>query len=100
MILSERIHDARVIPIEWSMSSASGLTQWVGLSRGRWEDDTLVVETRNFHKKKTFVGSTEQMRLVERFTRLSADQMEYKFTVDDPTTWSAPWTAIPGKRNR
>jgi hypothetical protein len=93
-ILNEQVHSVRTIPTDGRQHLDPDIPMWAGSSSGRWEGDTLVVETRNFHKKKTFVGSTEQMRLVERFTRLSADQMEYKFTVDDPTTWSAPWTAI------
>src|SRR5204863_49026 len=68
----------------------------IGYSRGRWEGDTLVVETRNFSEKVDFanlLGSGGELRLIERFTRIDADTIDYRFTVEDPTTWTRPWTA-------
>ena len=67
--------------------------QWVGDSRGRWEGDTLVVDTTNFLRDTSFRGSSKNLRLVERFTRVDADTLLYEFTVEDPRTWTTPWTA-------
>jgi hypothetical protein len=71
----------------------------VGDSRGRWEGDTLVLETTNFSEKGTGTISLrvtidENLHLIERFTRADADTLLYEFTVDDPTTWTSPWTAV------
>jgi hypothetical protein len=99
MILTEMIHDARVIPLDNRPAPPAGLKQWVGVSRGRWEGETLVVETTNFNGRNPVGGgrganSSEHVKVTERFTRISDDQIEYKFTVDDPHTWSRPWTAL------
>ena len=94
MILSEMIHDARIIPLDDPANPLTGVQQWIGLSRGRWEGDTLVVETTNFNGKNPFQGSGDRMRVTERFTRVSGDVIEYRFTVDDPGTWDRPWTAV------
>ena len=94
MILSEMIHDARIIPLDDPAAPSAGVRQWIGLSRGRWEGDTLVVETTNFNGRNPFRGSGERMRVTERFTRVSDDVIEYRFTVDDPGTWDRPWTAV------
>ena len=64
-----------------------------GSSRGHWEGETLVVETANFNGKYPIRGSSEQIRLSERFTRVDADTIRYQFTVDDPATWTKPWSA-------
>jgi hypothetical protein len=66
---------------------------WTGYSRGRWEGNTLVVETTNFNGKIGFRGSDEQLRLTERFRRAGADTLIYEFTVDNPTAFTRPWTA-------
>lgn len=101
MILSEMIHDARVIPLEGHASPATGVSQWVGLSRGRWEGETLVVETTNFNGKNPFYGSGYQMVVTERFTRTADEVIMYRFTVDDPGTWDRPWTAeLPMQKTR
>lgn len=70
------------------------MRQWAGISRGRWEGDTLVVETANFSDKAAIQGSSvsEALHVVERFTRVSADRILYRFTVDDPITWTRPWS--------
>jgi hypothetical protein len=94
MVLGEMIHDARIIPLDNRPAPPAGLTSWVGISRGRWEGDTLVVETTNFNGKNPFQGSSEQLKVTERFTRISDEQIEYKFTVEDPLTWERPWTAV------
>lgn len=104
VILVEMIHDARIIPLDGRPHLPQGVRQWLGDSRGHWEGDTLVVETTNFTDKVTdrtkFVfGSGESSRLVERFTRVDADTIDYQFTFEDPKTFSRPWTAsIPMNR--
>jgi hypothetical protein len=92
-ILIEMIHDVRIIPTDGRPHLPSGVRQWLGDSRGRWEGNTLVVETTNFTDKSQFRGSTENMRLTERFTRVSPDTLTYEFTVDDPATFTRPWSA-------
>ena len=94
MVLTEMIHDARIIPLDNRPAPAAGLKQWVGMSRGRWEGETLVVETTNFNGRNPFQGSSDQLKVTERFTRTSDDQIEYKFTVEDPLTWTRPWTVL------
>jgi hypothetical protein len=93
MILVEMLHDVRIIPLDGRPQMAQGVRQMMGSSRGRWEGNTLVVETTNFTDKTAFQGSSENMRLTERFTRVAEDTIRYQFTVDDPATWARPWTA-------
>jgi hypothetical protein len=93
MILTEMIHDVRIIPLDAAAQPPGNIRQWVGLSRGRWEGNTLVVETTNFNGKNPLEGSSENMRVTERFTRVAADAIQYTFTVEDPSTWTRPWTA-------
>jgi hypothetical protein len=92
-IYSEMIHDARVIPLDGRPHLGPHIRQWTGDSRGHWEGDTLVVDTTDFNGKAAFRGSTANMHLTERFTRADADTILYKFTVDDPATFTHPWTA-------
>jgi len=105
MVLTEMIHDARIIPIDNRPAPPAGLKQWVGMSRGRWEGDTLVVETTNFNGRNAIAAggggrgggggaSSDQLKVTERFMRISDEQIEYKFTVEDPLTWTRPWTAV------
>jgi len=101
MILVEMIHDARLIPLDGRPHLAPGIRQWLGDSRGHWEGNTLVVDTTNFNSKTAFRGSSENLHLVERFTRTDADTIRYEFTVDDPATFTKPWTAeIPMRKTR
>jgi hypothetical protein len=93
VILNEMIHDARIIPLDGRPHLRQHIRQWMGDSRGRWEGHTLVVDTANFSRETSFRGSSANMHLVERFTRVDADTITYEFTVDDPTTWTRPWTA-------
>ena len=93
MILFEQAHDVRIIPMDGRAHVARNIRQWVGDSRGRWEGDTLVIETTNFNGKNPLRGSSENMRVVERFTRLDANTIQYRFTVEDESTWTRPWTA-------
>ena len=83
----------RIIPTDGWPQLSGRIRQWAGDSRGRWEGDTLVVETANFNDKAAIQGSSAALRVVERFTRVSADRILYHFTVDDPTTWTRPWSA-------
>ena len=99
VIHTEMIHEARVVPLDGRPHAPSGMRLWLGDSRGRWEKDTLVVETTNFTGKSSFSGSiiarggsTAAMTLVERFTRVDRDTLLYEFTITDPQTWVRPWT--------
>jgi hypothetical protein len=98
-IQMEKIHDARIIPLDGRHHLPSSLRNYLGDSRGRWEGDTLVVETTNFHPIGNpfggyFTLSDHNLRLTERFRRTAADTLEYTFTVDNPTMWTRPWTAV------
>jgi hypothetical protein len=96
---TEMVHTARIIPIDGRPPLRSEVRQWSGDSRGRWEGDTLVVETSNFREDRGWRGSSGGMRLIERFTRVDAGVLEYTYTVIDPETWTSPWTAtIPLRR--
>jgi hypothetical protein len=92
LIFTEMIHDARVVPMDGRPHSSPNIRKWMGDSRGRWEGDTLVVDTINFTDKTSFRGSAANLHVIERFTRVDADSLEYRFTVDDPTTWTRAWT--------
>jgi hypothetical protein len=83
----------RVIPTNGRPHISERVRQWEGDSSGRWEGDTFVVDTTNFTEKTAFQGSSSALHVVERFTRVSADTVLYRFTVDDPNTWSRPWSA-------
>jgi hypothetical protein len=98
-ITLEKIHDTRIIPLDGRPHLASTMRNYLGDSRGRWEGDTLVVETTNFHPNGNpfggyFTLSDQNLRLIERFRRIAADTLEYTFTVDDPSMWTRPWTAV------
>ena len=93
VVFTEQIHDARIIPTDGRPHLPSDLHQWMGDSRGRWEGDTLVVETTNFNDEKYFRGASKGMHLVERFSRVDEDTLHYEFTVSDPASLTRPWTA-------
>jgi hypothetical protein len=84
----------RVIPVNGTEHVPSRMRFWNGDARGRWEGDTLVVDITNFNHKHDFQGSRENLHLIERFKRVSANRLEYTLTVDDPTTWTRPWTLM------
>lgn len=92
VIFNEQIHDARIIPMDGRPHLPQNVRQWMGDSRGRWEGDTLVVDTTNFTGKTNLRGSGENMHLVERFTRTDPDTLLYEFTVDDPQSFTKRWT--------
>ena len=93
-IVSEMIHDARIVPLDGRPHLPAELPQWHGDSRGYYDGDTLVVETVNFSPRSAFRGSTATLRLVERFTRVGPDTVHYEITVSDPATWTRAWTAV------
>jgi catechol 2,3-dioxygenase-like lactoylglutathione lyase family enzyme len=92
-IQKEMIHETRVIPTRPRAPVGSNLTSWLGDSQGRWEGDTLVIETTKFNGQASYRGSSPGMKLIERYRRVAPDVLEYVFTVDDPATWTKPWTA-------
>ena len=107
VILNEMVHDSRIVPLDGRAPLPGDLRQWLGSSRGRWEGDTLVVETSNFTANTASfspsvvqsIGSGETLNLIERFSRLDEDTLLYEFTVDDPATFTRPFTAaLPMKR--
>jgi hypothetical protein len=92
VMVAESIHDARVIPLDGREHLSERIRQWNGDSRGRWEGDTLVVDTANFSASSFTMGSADGLRIVERFTRTSPDAVDYEVTLTDPDTWTRPWT--------
>ena len=92
-ILNEMNHNVRIVPLDGR--PFGNIPQWVGESRGRWEGETLVVETRNFLRETAFSNgkTTKNLQLTERFTRVDPETLLYEFTVEDPTVWTRPWTA-------
>jgi hypothetical protein len=87
------IHDARIIPLDGRPHLPPNVTQWLGDSRGHWEGNTLVVDTTNFTPKTRFRQSDENLHVIERFTRVDKNTILYKFTIEDPTAYTKPWTA-------
>lgn len=101
VFLSEAFHDARIIPLDGRPHVTGNIRQWNGDSRGYWEGDSLVVETRNFSAKSYYRGATEGLHLVERFTRSGPDSITYEMTFTDPSTWLTPWSAkVPLSRRQ
>src|SRR5262249_18547346 len=99
IIFNEMIHDARVVPLDGRAHLPATVRRYLGDSAGRWEGNTLVVDTTNFTDKTNFRGASDRLHLVERFTRVDADTLLYEFTVDDPTSFTKPWSAaLPMKR--
>ena len=92
VILTEMMHEQRVIPLDRRPHVGAGIRSWLGDSRGWWEGKTLVVETTNFVDRRRFYGSTAALKFVERFTRADNDTISYQLTVTDPNTFSTPWT--------
>ncbi len=100
VVLTEMVHDARIVPLDGRASLPSHIRQWRGDSRGRWEGDTLVVETRNFRSEGTGtlslrglgLSGDENLHLIERFRRVDTDTLLYEYTINDPTIWTRSWT--------
>jgi hypothetical protein len=91
VILNEMVHEARIIPLGGRPHLPQSIRQWLGSSRGRWEGKTLVVETTN-RRDESFREGSRNLRLIERFTRPDANTLLYEVTVEDPATWTKPWT--------
>jgi hypothetical protein len=106
VIYTEMIHDARIVPLDDRPAFTSAIREYAGISRGRWEKDTLVVETTNFMPEgvatltfRQYGGTDENMHLIERFTRTGPDSLLYEFTLTDSTIWKQPWSAsIPMRK--
>ena len=90
----EMLHETRVIPTDPSPHLGSDITSWRGDARGRWEGDTLVVDITNFNGRVPYQGSSDTLTMTERYTRTGPDTLEYRFTLDDPTVWTRPWTGM------
>ena len=97
VVYTEQIHDARIIPIDGPIARrdpiSDNIRQWMGNSRGHWDGDTLVVETSHFNGKASYQGSSEELFLVERFTRVDAETLTYEYTLQDRAAYAHPWTA-------
>jgi hypothetical protein len=93
-LVVEMIHDVRVIPVDGSSHLPQSIRQYTGDSRGRWDGRTLVIDTTNFLRETSFRGSSANLHLVEKLTRVDRDTLLYEFTVDDAKTWTRPWTAV------
>ena len=99
VILMEMIHDARIIPLDGRRHVGDNIRQLLGDSVGHWDGDTLVVDTTNYSPKSNFRGSHQNLHVIERFTRVSPNRIDYQITLNDPTTWVMPWTLmIPLKK--
>jgi hypothetical protein len=92
-MVTEMIHDSRVIPLNGGPHLPSNIQTWMGDPRGHWEGDTLVVDSTNFKPGAFRAFSTEKLHVIERFTRTSADILQWEITIDDPGAWTKPWTA-------
>ena len=108
VILNEMVHDSRIVPLDGRPHLPDGLRQWMGDSRGHWNGDTLVIETTNFTDRTSSfsptlsraLGTGETLRLMERFRLVDEQTLQYEYTVDDPVTFTRPFTAaIPMKRS-
>ncbi len=102
VLFAEMNHEARVVPLDGRAHLTDSVRQWTGNSRGRWDGDTLVVETRNFLRETNFQrgATTPNLTLIERLTRVDDGTLRYDVTVDDPTVWTRPWTySVPMQRN-
>ena len=91
-IVNEMIHSVRIVPLDGAPHGS--IPQWKGDSRGHWEGETLVVDTRNFKRETSVAGTSANTHLTERFTRTDPNTLVYEFTIDDPTMWTKPWTAL------
>jgi hypothetical protein len=92
MVMTEMVHDARIVPIDGRSHLPASVRLWMGDSRGRWEGDTLVIETTNFSDKNLYRNATPNVKLVERFSLTPQGLLLYEFTINDPATWTRPWT--------
>jgi hypothetical protein len=94
VLLTEMIHDARVVPLDGRPHVSPTIQGWLGDSRGHWEGDTLVVDTTNYKRNSFMASSSEKLHVIERFTRTGPESLKYEITVDDPGTWTKPWSLM------
>ncbi len=94
VFMTEMIHDVRVIPLDGRPHAPSEIHNWFGDARGHWEGDTLVVDTTNYKPKSFMSFSTDKLHVIERFTRTGPDSLKYEITIDDPGTWTKPWSLM------
>ncbi len=94
VLVMETNHAARIVRLDGTPHPSPRIRQWHGDPVGRWDGETLVVDTTNFSSRTNFLGAAEDLHLVERFTRVAPDAVRYELTFDDPTTWTRPWTAV------
>ena len=100
LVFTEVIREIRIIPLDDRPHLPKSMGTWEGDSRGHWESNTLVVDTTNFAPQATFMGAAESLHITERFTRIAPDEIRYEVKVDDPTTWTKPWTAVVRLKHR
>ena len=93
-ITHEMMHDTRIVPLDQRPHLSPRIRHYMGDSRGRWEGNTLVIDVTNFHPRTNYRGSRATLHLIERYTRTGVDRMRYEVTIDDPTTFERPWTAV------
>jgi hypothetical protein len=94
IIVTEMIHDARIIPLDRRQHPSSAIQQWSGDSVGHWEGDTLVVDTTNYKPRSFMSSSSEKLHVIERFSRTGPESLKYEITIDDPDTWMKPWSLM------
>jgi hypothetical protein len=94
VILTEMIHDARIIPLDGRPHLPAVFQGWLGDSRGHWEGDTLVVDTTNYKPRSFMSTSSEKLHVIERFTRTGPESLKYEITIEDPETWTKPWSLM------
>ena len=100
-IRTEMFHEVRIVPLDGRPHLPSNVRLWQGDTRGHWEGDTLVIDSTNFSPRSGFMGAHENLHVIERFTRTGPDTLQQEFTIDDPTTWTRPWSAmIPLRRSK
>jgi hypothetical protein len=92
VIANEMIHDVRIVPLDGRPRLSTQMRNWLGDPRGRWEGDTLVVESTNFSDKTAVRGTDRNLHLIERFRRIDANTLQYEFTIDNPSAFTQPWT--------
>jgi hypothetical protein len=92
-ITYEMIHETRVIPLDTRPAMPGAVREYLGVARGRWEGNTLVVETSNFNGRTVYRGASDKLRMIERLTRVDEETLRYEVTLDDADTWARPWTA-------
>jgi hypothetical protein len=94
IVLTEMIHDARLIPLDGRPHVPAAIRQWSGDPRGHWEGNTLVVDSTNYKPKSFMSSSSEKLHVIERFTRTGPETLKYEITIDDPGTWTKPWSLM------